>query len=125
MEDKMMIEFNTKDKILKVGSVSGNQVLIDEKNSEIKISDNNENTFHLSKKGINLNSFKDLTIEASGQINLNAKSKINLNANSDISLKGANINNSAKIKFGAVASGQAEISSKGVSTIKGSIVKIN
>ena len=125
MEDKMMIEFNTKDKILKVGSVSGNQVLIDEKNSEIKISDKNENTFHLSKKGINLNSFKDLTIEASGQINLNAKSKINLNANSDISLKGANINNSAKIKFGAVASGQAEISSKGVSTIKGSIVKIN
>ncbi len=124
-ENKMFIEFDTKENKLKIGSANGNQILIDDKKSEIKISDKNKNSFYLSKKGINLKSCRDLILESSGQIKINAKSSINVNANSSISLKGSNINNSAKIKFGVNASGKAEINSKGISTIKGSIVKIN
>lgn len=125
IDKKMIIEFDSKNEKLSLVTKTGNNIVLDDKKSEITIYDKNKNKIKISKEGVDIISGKNLNIESNGDINIISKSKINLIANSNIVLKGSNISNNAKVKFSANGSAGSEIKSSAVTDIKGTIVKIN
>ncbi|MEZ4827092.1 MAG: hypothetical protein R3C61_12570 [Bacteroidia bacterium] len=108
--DKLKLVFNDEDKSVTLETPGGQSLVIDDKAGSIVIKDKNGNTITLDSKGITLDSAKDVVIKAGA--NLKAEGGTN-----------------AEVKAGAQlkASGSAgtEVSSSAVTTIKGSLVKIN
>tara|TARA_Y100000766_G_C18903194_1_gene604413 strand:- start:1165 stop:2997 length:1833 start_codon:yes stop_codon:yes gene_type:complete len=125
LNNNMKIEFDQEDQKLSISTDQGNEIILDEKNSEIKINDVNKNEIYMSKTGINLKSNSDININSSSKILLNASAGIDISSNSDIDVSGMNINNKANVKFSAQGSAGTEINSSAITTVKGSMVQIN
>lgn len=124
-KNKMKIEFDEENEKLLISTHKGNEILLDDKKSEIIFKDANSNKVSISKDGISLKSNSDINLDTSSKIILNASSGIKLNSESDILINGANIQSTAKIKFTAQGSAGTELSSSSITSIKGSMVQIN
>ena len=88
---------------------NGNKLVISEEDGGITLEDENSNKIIMNSDGIVIESSKDLSLKASG----------------DISLEGVNIENAAQSQFKAEGQSGLEISSSAVATVKGSLVQIN
>lgn len=88
---------------------SGKKVSVNDAEGEILLEDENGNKVLINSDGISLDSPKDVTLNATGDLNIEA----------------TNINLKANAGFKAEGSASAEISSTGSTTVKGSIVQIN
>lgn len=106
---KMKIHFNDEKKILTIETPAGNKVMLNEDAGEILMEDQNSNKITMDSSGISLESSGDIVLKASG----------------DIKVDGINIQNSAQAEFKAEGSAGIEVSSSGIATLKGSLVKIN
>ena len=124
-KNNLKLEFDDRDKKITISSPKGNSIVLNEKNNEITIIDQNKNSIKTSSNGIEIFSRKDINIKSGGSIDISSSNKLNLKSNSNLNLSGSNINNSARIKFSANGSANSEIKSSGVTTVKGSIVQIN
>ena len=124
-KNNLKLEFDDRDKKITISSPKGNSIILNEKNNEITIIDQNKNSIKTSSNGIEIFSRKDINIKSGGSIDISSSNKLNLKSNSNLNLSGSNINNSARIKFSANGSANSEIKSSGVTTVKGSIVQIN
>ena len=124
-KNNLKLEFDDGDKKITISSPKGNSIVLNEKNNEITIIDQNKNSIKTSSNGIEIFSRKDINIKSGGSIDISSSNKLNLKSNSNLNLSGSNINNSARIKFSANGSASSEIKSSGVTTVKGSIVQIN
>ena len=124
-KNNLKLEFDDGDKKITISSPKGNSIVLNEKNNEITIIDQNKNSIKTSSNGIEIFSRKDINIKSGGSIDISSSNKLNLKSNSNLNLSGSNINNSARIKFSANGSANSEIKSSGVTTVKGSIVQIN
>ena len=87
----------------------GKIIKVDEDEGIIQLEDENSNILKLDDNGI--------TIESEGDINLSATG--------DVKIDGTNVEISANANFTAAGNAGAEVSSPGVTEIKGSIVNIN
>ena len=124
-KNNLKLEFDDGDKKISISSPNGNSIILNEKNNEIKIIDQNKNSIKTTSNGIEIFSRKDINIKSGGSIDISSANKLNLKSNSNLNISGSNINNSARIKFSANGSANSEIKSSGVTTVKGSIVQIN
>jgi len=88
---------------------SGKRVSVNDADGEILLEDENGNKVLINGDGISLDSPKDVTLNATGDLNIEA----------------TNINLTANAGFKAEGSASAEVSSTGTTTVKGSIVQIN
>jgi Rhs element Vgr protein len=114
---KMRMHFDDEKKIMTLETPAGNKVVLDEDAKDILITDQNGNKITLDSKGITIESAKDIILKATGEISLKATG--------DIKAEGMNIQHKAQAEFKAEGAAGMEVSSSGISTVKGSLVKIN
>jgi len=114
---EMKLIFNDVDKVITIETPAGNSIVITEKDKAIEITDQNDNKITMDKKGIELDSPKD--------IKLNAKGKIELKADKDVTIKGLNVSAKANKDFEAKGQAGAKLQSSGKTVIKGGMVNIN
>ncbi|OFX59110.1 MAG: type IV secretion protein Rhs [Bacteroidetes bacterium GWB2_41_8] len=106
---KIKFIFNDDKKTVLLETPGEQRILIDDDAGEIKVEDKNGNKIVMDSSGIVLESAKDLTLKATG----------------DIKIEGVNITASASAQFKGEGSAGAEISTSAVATLKGSMVQIN
>lgn len=122
---KMKIEFNEEKKIITIVTPGKNKIEINDEGKSIELSDQNKNKVTLDSKGITLDSAKDITLKAKGNIKLDATAKATISAKNDVALEGLNIKAEAKVGFTAKGNATAELSASGQTTVKGAMVMIN
>lgn len=88
---------------------SGKKILLDDDSGEIRIEDENGNLVVFDQSGITIESGKDISLKAKG----------------NIAFQGTNIELKANAQITAEGSGGLELKSNAVTVLKGSIVQIN
>ncbi|UQZ88721.1 hypothetical protein C4J81_05685 [Deltaproteobacteria bacterium Smac51] len=111
------ILLNEDNKSVAIQTPGEQSLVIDDKAASIEIKDKNNNSLTLDKGGVTIKSGKDISLEAKGNIKIKAAQN----------LKGEGLDVELSGQKGFKAAGQAmgEISSSGVLTVKGTLVKIN
>jgi len=106
------IEFmiNDDEKSVMVTLPSGKKLFLSDDADEISLSDDHHNSIIMNSDGITLESGKDINLKTSA---------------GDVKIEGVNIKAAAQAEAKIEASGTAELSSSGSTTVKGSIVQIN
>ena len=105
----MRIHWDDAKIVATIDTPSGNQIVLSEADSTILVQDQNGNKIEMSADGIAMESAKDITLTATG----------------DVKIKGLNVEINADASFKASGSGGSEISSSATTTVKGSLVQIN
>ena len=105
----------------------GNKVTLDDKGKAIKVADQNGNTLTMDQNGIVLQSNKDISVKAGGNLTLTKlRESWSLSADQrQQAVSGNNISQSAKMGFTAKGNSSAELSASGMTTVKGATVAIN
>ncbi len=122
---KLKIEFDEDKKIITIETPSKNTVILDDDKKTITLKDQNKNMIELSSSGITMDTPKDLTISAKGNVSIDAKQKITMKAGLDFSVEGLNVKHKAKVALSNEGSATAELKASGQVTVKGAIVMIN
>ncbi len=101
--------FNDQEQSVTVLTPGGREIKLDDKSKRLSLKDKNGNQIDLSGKGITISSRKDIAIISE----------------KNITLKGVDIEQKANGQLRATGAGGAEVSTKGVAVLKGSLVQIN
>ena len=125
-KEKLMIEFDDKDKILTIETPGSNSFILSDKDKGIEIKDANGNSIKMSSSGIEINSNKAVNIKSGQKVTIEGGTGIDVKASGgDVSVKGLNVTNEAQIKFSGKGTAQAELNASGQVTVKGAVVMIN
>lgn len=106
---KLQVLFDDEKKIIKIETPGGHVITMDEDQKQIAIQDMNGNKIEMGQDGIKIESIKDLTLKASG----------------DIKVDGTNITTTANAELKLSGSAGTELSSSAIAKVKGSMVQIN
>lgn len=109
LKSGIKIEFDEENKKIGIETPDDNKLIMSNKDKKIEICDTNGNKIVMDSNGI--------TIKSAG--------KITVDATSDISLKGINMTSEASASYKASGKANTEISSSGITAVKGSLVQIN
>ncbi|HND20372.1 MAG TPA: type VI secretion system tip protein VgrG [Acidobacteriota bacterium] len=124
-KSKLEITFDEQNKIIEIKTPGKHLIKLDDKAGSITIADSNRNSVVLSKSGINLESASNINIKAKGNISLDATGNLSLSAKANATMEGLQVAHKAKAKFSANGTASAEITSSGILTVRGTLVKIN
>ncbi|HNG92305.1 MAG TPA: type VI secretion system tip protein VgrG [Acidobacteriota bacterium] len=124
-KSKLEITFDEQNKIIEIKTPGKHSIKLDDKAGSITIADSNRNSVVLSKSGINLESASNINIKAKGNISLDATGNLSLSAKANATMEGLQVAHKAKAKFSANGTASAEITSSGILTVRGTLVKIN
>lgn len=125
-KEKLMLEFDDKDKILTVETPGGNSLVLSDQDKAIEIKDANGNSIKMSSSGIEIKSSKAVNIKSGQKVAIEGGTGIEIKASGgDVSVKGLNVQNEAQIKFSGKGTAQAELNASGQVTVKGAVVMIN
>lgn len=113
---KMHLSFNDDTKTIKIDTPAGNSILLDEAGTKVEISDQNSNKITMNSSGITIESPLNIDIKAGAVLTLAAGTSLaisapslSVKADADVSIEGA----------------MAKLNAQGITTISGSMVKIN
>lgn len=106
---EMKLMFDDDKKSITIETPNGNTILISDDEGKIEVTDENNNKMTLDSEGVLMESASNIVIKASG----------------DVDIEGTNVNIHANAQMKAEGSSGAEVSSGGMTDIKGSLVKIN
>ena len=121
---ELEILFDDEDKIITINTPGKQSITIDDKDKSITIADSHSNSIKMSKKGISLDSSKDIELKAKGKIKLDAKSTATVKATSKVSIEAVKVAHKASGAFSAEGA-TSKVSASGLLTVQGSMVKIN
>ncbi|MCC8143665.1 MAG: phage baseplate assembly protein V [Tannerellaceae bacterium] len=121
----LRIEFDEENKIITIQTPGKNQVVLNDKEESIQLTDLHGNNILSNASGITLKSEADVIIQAKTTITLEAGSEIGIKAQADLKLAGSNVEAQAQIGFTTKGTSTAELSASGQTTVKGAIVAIN
>jgi len=113
---QLKITFDDAKKIIIIETPSGNSISLNENDKKIEIKDSSGNVVLMNHDGISLHSVRDIRI--SGQ-------NIILEAVNKLESRALSIEQTAQTNFSGKGNASAELSSGGITTIKGSLVNIN
>ncbi|MGV3589267.1 MAG: type VI secretion system tip protein VgrG [Adhaeribacter sp.] len=109
-KSKLKLVFNDDQKSITLETPKGNKIVLTEVDQAIKLVDQHGNKLTLNQDGIQLESIKDISLKATG----------------DINLQGMNIAAKAQVGFKAEGGGGTELSAgSGLTKVKGGMVMIN
>ncbi len=124
-KSKLTISFDETNKVIEISTPGKHVIKMDDKSGAISITDSNKNQISLSKGGITMDSASNIKITAKGNITLNAKGNLSAVAAANATMEGLAVEHKAKGKFSAKGNATAEVTSSGILTIRGTLVKIN
>ena len=105
----MRIHWNDDSVTLTIDTPAGNSLVLDEDGKAVTLTDQSGSRVTLDDKGITLDSPKDITLKATG----------------DVKIEGKNVTVKAQAQLGAEGGAQAEFKSSGTTVVKGAMVNIN
>jgi Rhs element Vgr protein len=106
---KIKMLFDDDKKIYSLETPGGKKFVLDDDANEIRLEDNNSNKITMDKDGIRIESL----------------GKIEIKATKDCTIEGLNVEAKASVAFKGEGSASADLTSNGVTKIKGSMVQIN
>lgn len=115
---EMHVSFDDDQQIITVDTPAGNRLVLSEADEAITLEDQNGNRIVMDPDGIKITSAKDIVMEA-------PTGKIDVAAGLDLGVEGLNVNLSASTQLKAEGSAAAELSSGGMTTVKGSMLMLN
>jgi Rhs element Vgr protein len=121
----MRIDFFDKDQAIEISTKKKHSIRLDDKDGKLIIKDSNGNTVTLADGGITVDSVGKIALTAKGDISLAATGKLSLQGQGGVDIAGPTISVKASGSLVAEGSGNAKLSSGGLLTVQGSIVKIN
>jgi Rhs element Vgr protein len=124
-KNKVKIIVDDKKKLITLETPGGQTVILSDDEKSITLKDQNNNKIALSSDGILLESGKDISLKATGNIKLEASQGIDAKASTDMNLEGLNLNAKAQASLAAKGQASAELSASGQVTVKGAMVMIN
>ncbi len=108
-KEKLKLVFNDETKSILIETPEGNKITISEEEEGIIIEDQNKNKIEMNADGITIESAKDFTIKASG----------------DVKIEGVNIEQNANSEVAIDGKGGLSLTTSAIAEVKGSLVKIN
>lgn len=100
---------NDETEMITVVTPNGNEIKLSDDEGSIKISDENGNSIEMNSSGMTIESIADINIKATG----------------DVNIEGSNLKFKAGLNLACEGGSGAEFRSSGMTTIQGSMVKIN
>jgi Rhs element Vgr protein len=123
---QMKIEFQEDKKIITITTPGKNQVVLNDEEGSIKLSDQNSNSITMSSSGIEIKSASAMTIKAATSLALEAATGGSVKVTGgDLSMQAVNISNEGQASFKAKGNATAEFTSSGQVKIQGTMVMIN
>jgi Rhs element Vgr protein len=107
---KMKFYFHDQKKVMKMETPAGNKLTLSEEDKAIKIEDQNGNKITMTPDGIKIESSKAIALKAGTEITIESGTSLKAKGGANLKLEGTS---------------GVELSSTAITTIKGSLVKIN
>ncbi|WP_437682260.1 type VI secretion system tip protein VgrG [Sorangium sp. So ce131] len=107
---KMRLYFHDEKKLMQLDTPAGNTIALSEEQKGIRIEDQNGNVIELSADGIRIESKKALTLKAGTAVEIESGTSLTVKGGAELKLSG---------------SSGAELSSTAITSVKGSLVKLN
>ncbi|MCP3100285.1 type VI secretion system tip protein VgrG [Myxococcus sp. K15C18031901] len=122
---KLELSFDDEKKVVSIKTPGGHLLELDDTSGAITLKDSTGNSLVLGKSGVTLDSASNLKVSAKGNVSVAAGGNLSLEATGNVTVKGVQVAHTASMKFSASGSAQAELTSSGMLTVRGSMVKIN
>lgn len=123
--NKLKMEFDDENKKISLSTPNNNQIILNEKDGSIEIMDQHSQLIKLNNDGISMRSNGDITLKANGKIKLEAMDTMTMDSKADITLNGTNLHANAQINLKLQGTTTTELTSSGITEIKGSMILIN
>lgn len=125
-KSKIAIEFDDENVVWTLSTPNKNTIIVSDKDKEITIKDQNDNSIIMSSSGITIKSAKDINIEATQNVNIKGNQGINIaSSGGDVAIKGINIEETAQSQYTAKGNLNAEVQGGAQLVLKGAMVMIN
>ncbi|MZI92919.1 type VI secretion system tip protein VgrG [Vibrio sp. CAIM 722] len=124
-KNQLKLTFDDENKAITLETPEGNSIVMSDTDKSITLTDQNSNSISMGESGITIKSSKDVTISADSAISTESSSGTTIKATGDVKISGANVSAEAKTGLTVKGNSTAEVSCSGITTIKGSMVKIN
>ena len=107
---RMKLYFNDDTKVMRLETPAGNMITLSEEDQAVKIVDQNGNKLEMTPDGITIESDKAITLKAGTELKLESGNALNVKGGTELKLSGTS---------------GAEVSSSGVTKVKGSLLQLN
>jgi Rhs element Vgr protein len=124
-KSKLRIDFFEDKKAIELSTPKGQSIRMDDDAGTITVKDSNGNKATFASGGITLESASNMELKAKGNVTIQAGGNLALKASANLTADGLQIKHTAQTSFEAAGSAQAKLTSTGILTIQGSLVKIN
>lgn len=122
----MYVEFDDENVVLTIMTPNKNQMIWSDKDKQITIKDQNENSVVMSSSGIEMKSPKNVTIQAAQKLALKGDMGVSIESSGgDVQEKGLNIKANAQVQYAAQGGATAQVQGGAQLTLKAGIVMIN
>lgn len=125
-KSKIAIEFDDENIVWTLSTPNKNTIIVSDKDKQITIKDQNDNSVIMSSSGITIKSAKDINIEATQNVNIKGNQGINIaSSGGDVAISGLNIKETAQSQYTAKGNLNAEVQGGAQLVLKGAMVMIN
>lgn len=125
-KSKIAIEFDDENVVWTLSTPNKNTITVSDKDKQITIKDQNDNSIIMSSSGITIKSAKDINIEATQNVNIRGNQGISIaSSGGDVAIKGINIKETAQSHYSAKGNLNAEVQGGAQLVLKGAMVMIN
>lgn len=121
----LKLDFFEDKKAVEISTPGGQSLRIEDEGKKITVKDANDSTLTMEPAGVTLASAADLKLTAKGNVQVTAGGSMTLKAGTTLSLEGLNVAAKAQSGFSAQGSAEAKLTSSGIVTVQGTLVKIN
>lgn len=125
-KSKIAIEFDDENVVWTLSTPNKNTIIVSDKDKQITIKDQNDNSIIMSGSGITIKSAKDINIEATQNVNIKGNQGISIaSSGGDVAINGLNIKETAQSQYTAKGNLNAEVQGGAQLVLKGAMVMIN
>ncbi|MCA3168230.1 MAG: hypothetical protein ING22_06735 [Burkholderiales bacterium] len=122
----LRIMFDDENKILTLTTPDKNTLILDDKNKQIEVKDENGNSMVMSCSGITIKSDKDITLQAGQKVTIKGNLGVNIQSSAgDVDVNGININETANMQYVAKGGMTAAVQGGAELTLKAAMIMIN
>lgn len=125
-KSKIAIEFDDENVVWTLSTPNKNTIIVSDKDKQITIKDQNDNSVVMSSSGITIKSAKDINIEATQNVNIKGNQGVSIaSSGGDVAISGLNIKETAQSQYTAKGNLNAEVQGGAQLVLKGAMVMIN
>ena len=125
-KSKIAIEFDDENVVWTLSTPNKNTIIVSDKDKQITIKDQNDNSVIMSSSGITIKSAKDINIEATQNVNIKGNQGVKIaSSGGDVAISGINIKETAQSQYSAKGNLNAEVQGGAQLVLKGAMVMIN